>query len=165
MNKSDKKILFAQLRDAALYWLFIPVAVIGSGFAFDYLFNFHPLPPISFLISAALLAIGFLVIFLSTRELMVLGRGTPNPGRPPKQLVQQGIYRLCRHPMFLGYDLAALGVILSFSSTGMLCISLPLFLVKQVSFLKKEERLLAKRFKTAYGAYQRRTSFLLPFLY
>jgi len=165
MTKSNKKLLIAQLRDASLYWILIPAAIIGSGLLADHLLHLPPLPEIPLLLIATALGLGLLLIFLSTRELTVTGQGTPNPGRPPKKLVQEGVYRLCRHPMFFGYDLTALGVILSFASSGMLCLSFPLFLFAQVRFLKKEEELLAKKFRNSYHAYRQSTSFLLPFLY
>jgi len=157
--------LAARLRDAALYWMVIPGAVIASGLIFDLLFRLPTLPNIPPALPLSLLFLGMVMIFLATRELAVTGQGTPNPRRPPKRLVRGGVYAVCRHPMFLGYDLAALGVILFFASVGMLCLSFPIFLAVQLRFLKKEEELLAKRFKNSYHTYQQTTPFLLPFLY
>ncbi|MDA8165532.1 MAG: methyltransferase [Desulfobacteraceae bacterium] len=66
---------------------------------------------------------GLLLIRRAMRDLEALGQGTPNPARPPRRLVTAGSYRWCRHPMFLGYDLAALGVVVLCRSLGALAIS------------------------------------------
>ena len=76
-----------------------------------------------------------------------LARVTPNPRRPPLILVRQGVYALCRHPMFFGYDLAGLGAVLLSRFPASLLISLPIFYIWQILFLRKEERYLTRRFK------------------
>jgi protein-S-isoprenylcysteine O-methyltransferase Ste14 len=154
-----------QLRDAARYWLVIPATVIVSGKVIDFLFSLPLFSPSPFLTSFAivLLLAGLVLIWLAMREMAVAG-GTPNPRRPPKKIVTSGAYSICRHPMFLGYDLCALAVVLFFRSPGMLLISFPLFILLQVRFLRNEEKLLRRKFKQGYADYAGRTHFLLPCL-
>ena len=159
-----KDIWRAQVRDALRYWVVIPGAVLATGKAFDLLTGLPPLPGRSLLTVGAglLLAAGLLLIWRAIRDLQVLGQGTPNPARPPKRLVTAGSYAFCRHPMFLGYDMAALGVVLLCRSPGMLVVALPLFLLWEIRFLKKEERFLARRFRADFQRYRQEVPFLLP---
>jgi protein-S-isoprenylcysteine O-methyltransferase Ste14 len=159
----DPVILRYQLRDAALYWVAIPAAVIGSGRAIDFLFELplFSLPPFFTVIITLLLLAGLILIRLSMQDLASAG-GTPNPRRPPKKIVTARSYSICRHPMFLGYDLCALSVILFLGSPGMFLISFPVFLLLQVRFLRREEQILLSKFKQAYADYAARTPFLFP---
>lgn len=153
-----------QLLDAAVYWLIIPAAVILSGLAVDALFGFPRQTAGPALTSTALvlLVAGTWLIGKATADLKQYGQGTPNPYRPPKTLVTTSSYRWCRHPMFLGYDLAAFGVILFCRSWSMLLISFPLMLAWQIRFLKKEEYLLSRRFRKDYATYIKQVPLLLP---
>lgn len=154
-----------RLAAAGLYWLAIPAAVVGGGAAVDRALGWGRFPRSAALAVAAavLLAAGLALIGLSSRDLRVLGEGTPSPADPPKRLVEGGAYALCRHPMFLGYDLAALGVVLLTGSPGTLLAVYPVFLCCEVLFLKrKEEVSLERRFGEQYRAYRRRVPFLAP---
>ncbi len=153
-----------QLRDALRYWLLLPAAVLVPGLAGDRLLGLGPLPwPGPRLVTGTLVAAaGGLLVGRAMRDLDRFGNGTPNPLRPPRTLVTEGSYRLCRHPMWLGYDLVALGVILALGSPVTLAVCLPLFVVFQFRFLKKEEHVLALKFTSTYPAYRARTPFLLP---
>lgn len=153
-----------QFRDAAFYWLILPGAVILSGLTLDQLLGLAAIPagkPL-IILAPALLAIGSWIITKATRDFERIGHGTPNPFRPPKVLVTTGAYRWCRHPMFLGYDLAALGVVLLCRSWSMLLISLPAMLAWQLRFLQREEEILSRRFREDYDDYRHQVPLLLP---
>lgn len=165
MSSASQHIFRAQLRDALVYWLYLPAAVIGGGLGADALLHLPPLPiPRSPLLGAVavLLIAGVGLIQRATVDFKRIGEGTPNPQAPPKRLVAGGSYALCRHPMFFGYDLAALGTVLAFRSWGMLLIAYPLLLIGQIPFLKKEEARLLRRFGTEFVSYRNRVPFLLP---
>ncbi|GAB4333043.1 MAG: hypothetical protein Kow0089_01280 [Desulfobulbaceae bacterium] len=164
MRILEPGIVKYQVRDALLYWVVIPLGVIVSGWGVDLLLGLQRLPS-SLLLSAAALAFigaGLVFIWRSMRDLSRLGGGTPNPRQPPRRLVTGGVYGLSRHPMFFGYDLAALGVVLLCRSWGMLLASLPLFLWGQVLFLRREERYLRRRYRESFSAYADRVPFLVP---
>jgi len=161
------RVLKAQIRDGLTYWLYIPAAVILGGLAADRIIGLYSFPYHSVIMAAAvmLIIIGIAFIQRSTKDLAVYGEGTPNPRRPPKRLVVEGSYRICRHPMFFGYDLAALGVVLSCRSWGMLFVSYPLFILFEYRFLKGEEQRLEKRFGQPFIDYRKRAGFLIPHMY
>lgn len=159
-----KDIIGYQLRDAAIYWLAVPVAVMASGRAIDLLFALPTLSGHGAVSAGAavLLAGGLALIRQAMNDLALHGRGTVNQRRPPKALVRSGVYSLCRHPMFLGYDLAGLGIILFCRSCGMLLVGYPALIIIQTLFLRREERYLARRFQQDFTAYQRHVPFLIP---
>lgn len=141
----------------------IPGAVIFFGKGLDWLFELPQLshPYVNYVASGLLFVMGTMLIWFSTQHLYKAG-GTPNPLRPAKKLVTTGVYALCRHPMFLGYDLCALAVALYLGSLGMILGSFPLFLLFEVSFLRKEEKILLLKFKNTYVEYRKNTPFLVP---
>jgi len=163
-EKERQRYLRARVRDGLIYWLYIPAAVLGGGKLVDLVLGLSPRPGGVWITAAALalLLAGGGIIQLSDRALKSLGQGTPNPRFPPRELVTGGIYAWCRHPMFLGYDLAALGVVLLCSSTGTLLVSWPLFILLQIRFLRREERVLRKRFGDCFEEYRRQVPLLFP---
>jgi protein-S-isoprenylcysteine O-methyltransferase Ste14 len=79
-------------------------------------------------------------------------------------LVTGGIYRVIRHPSYLGLLLNSLGWALAFrSGVGLLLTALTL--VPLVARIRAEERLLQSQFGAEYDAYRARTSRLIPGMY
>ena len=161
--KFEPMIFKYQLRDAAIYWCIIPAAVILSGRGIDWLAGLRQNPAsfIQIAFSLFLLLPGLALIAVSTRDLSRAG-GTPNPLRPAQYLVTTGAYSICRHPMFLGYDLCAAAVVWCLGSPGTVLVSFPLFIILQILFLKKEEKILLLKFKQTYLDYMRKTPLLVP---
>ena len=152
----------ARLRAAILYWLIIPAAVIGGGLLLDRWLPSWQAGGWSLLVAGLLVVAGCALVQKATVDLFRYGQGTPAPQDPPRRLVTAGSYAWCRHPMFLGYDLAAWGVGLLLTSPGMLLVSLPVMLLWQVMFLRREERLLARRFPETWPEYRQRVPLLIP---
>jgi protein-S-isoprenylcysteine O-methyltransferase Ste14 len=84
--------------------------------------------------------------------------------QPGHTLVTSGIYRVIRHPSYLGLLINSLGWSLGFRSTvGLLLIAL--LVPPLLARIHAEERLLRETFGTEYDAYCARTSRLIPGLY
>lgn len=85
--------------------------------------------------------------------------------REDHRLITHGLYRYCRHPIYLGVIIVVcFGVpIYSSSLYGFLILSLliPIFLNR----IRIEERLLIEQFGSQYEEYRKTTSKLIPFLY
>jgi protein-S-isoprenylcysteine O-methyltransferase Ste14 len=79
-------------------------------------------------------------------------------------LVTNGLYRVIRHPSYLGLLVFLLGWVLLFRSAIGVLVSL-LILPALVARMNSEEALLATEFGEQYSEYRRRTWRLLPFLY
>jgi protein-S-isoprenylcysteine O-methyltransferase Ste14 len=80
-----------------------------------------------------------------------------------RQLVTTGVYRLVRHPLYLGEEIAAIGVVMQFFSPWT-----ALILAVQIGFqlrrMRNEEVILAEIFPE-YRAYRERTPRILPGIY
>lgn len=97
--------------------------------------------------------------------LTALGRNlTPFPKPSAKsQLVQHGIYRLVRHPLYLSIMCGAIGWSLIRQSWPALAVSLVLTLYLDAK-ARREERWLREQFPD-YADYQRRVSRFVPWIY
>jgi protein-S-isoprenylcysteine O-methyltransferase Ste14 len=80
------------------------------------------------------------------------------------ELVTGGLYRVIRHPSYLGLLLGLLGWALVFRSGIGVLVSL-LLIPPIVARMNSEETLLESEFGQQYADYRRRTWRLLPFLY
>ncbi|MDR3635381.1 MAG: isoprenylcysteine carboxylmethyltransferase family protein [Isosphaeraceae bacterium] len=80
------------------------------------------------------------------------------------ELVTRGLYRVIRHPSYLGLLITVLGWALVFRSAIGVLVSL-LLLPPLVARMNSEEALLESEFGERYSAYRRHTWRLLPFLY
>ena len=80
------------------------------------------------------------------------------------ELVTGGLYRVIRHPSYLGLLLGQFGWVLIFRSAIGVLLSL-LLIPLLVARMNSEEALLESEFGEQYSDYRRRTWRLLPFLY
>jgi protein-S-isoprenylcysteine O-methyltransferase Ste14 len=80
------------------------------------------------------------------------------------ELVTGGLYRVIRHPSYLGLLLGLFGWVLVFRSVIGVLVSL-LLVPPLVARMNSEEALLESEFSERYSEYRRRTWRLLPFLY
>jgi protein-S-isoprenylcysteine O-methyltransferase Ste14 len=85
-----------------------------------------------------------------------VGRGTPAPFDPPRQLVVQGPYRLIRNPMYVGAGLALAGAALFYQSVPLLTYAGLFLLIAHLFVVLYEEPSLRRTFDGDYEAYCRR---------
>jgi protein-S-isoprenylcysteine O-methyltransferase Ste14 len=81
--------------------------------------------------------------------------------QPGHTLVTSGIYRLIRHPSYLGMLISTLGWGMAFRSWVGVLFTL-LFIPPLLARIRAEERLLGSHFGAGYEAYRARTWRLLP---
>ena len=79
-----------------------------------------------------------------------------------QELVQNGPYRIIRHPAYAGYLLMAFGLAIGYSSLLGFLSTLLILLPAVVYRIRVEDRLLAEHFGTQFEQYARRTKRLLP---
>ena len=84
--------------------------------------------------------------------------------QPGHRLVTSGVYGIIRHPSYLGLLVNSLGWALAFRS-GVGVLLTALLIPPLLARVGAEERLLRTQFGSAYDAYCRRTSRLLPGIY
>jgi len=81
------------------------------------------------------------------------GRGTPAPIDAPKRLVQRGLYRWVRNPMYLGVLLFILGETIFFRQLVLVIHLVCVASLIQVFVLAYEEPTLQRRFGALYSDY------------
>jgi protein-S-isoprenylcysteine O-methyltransferase Ste14 len=84
--------------------------------------------------------------------------------QPGHTLVTSGVYRVIRHPSYLGLLIGALGWALAFRS-GVGVLLTALIIPPLLARIRAEETLLRTQFCGEYDAYRARTSRLIPGLY
>lgn len=121
--------------------------------------------PLLRLIGLALMAAAFVVLGLAVLEFYSRNTTLPNVTPTPKQragLVETGIYRYVRHPIYTSVLSGALGAALAHGHVIPLLIALVL-IVFFTAKSRYEESLLRAAYPT-YAAYMTRTGRFLPFL-
>jgi protein-S-isoprenylcysteine O-methyltransferase Ste14 len=81
------------------------------------------------------------------------------------RVVDRGLYRHVRHPIYLSFFLIAMGIVLlTWSLAGLVVFAL-LVVPIWTHVIRAEERFLLEHLGPAYGEYCRRTKRLVPFVY
>lgn len=111
------------------------------------------------------IAVGLLACLMMAIAVINLGKNfTPLPcPKDDAVLIQAGLYRYVRHPIYFGVLLAALAWLLIFPGVYVLAYSICLFLLFDLKS-RREEMWLTERFPV-YKDYQARVKKLIPGIY
>jgi protein-S-isoprenylcysteine O-methyltransferase Ste14 len=82
-----------------------------------------------------------------------LGKGTPAPIAPPKNLVIKGLYRHVRNPMYVGILLILFGEALLFESATLFLYAMLAFVIFHTAIVYYEEPTLRRKFTDSYERY------------
>lgn len=147
-------------RDASSPVIWPPIIFAVATIAAAVLSWFAGLPFETVVPSGLGLAAGVLVIALGAALLLLAGHrfnaaGTPiPPNRPTKLIVDEGIYRYSRNPMYLGFTLVLLGLGLAFDQLWFVIAALiAVFAVTKLA-IEREEAYLERKFGAAYLQYK-----------
>lgn len=108
------------------------------------------------LLIAVLLVLSGVLLGLAALGLFVRAQTTADPRKPAKasRLVQSGVYRYSRNPMYLGLLIALAGWGLYLGSLpGMLCLIAFVAAMNRLQIIP-EERILAQRFGSEFADYK-----------
>ena len=135
----------------------VPYLLLSSGFELFSIeisiFRFLGLVPI---------LLGTLMYLSCAWDFTFVGKGTPAPIDPPKELVVRGLYRFVRNPMYAGVALVLFGEAVLFQS-GMLFVYAALVLLGFHLFVVcYEEPTLRRKFGESYEQYCRRVPRWVP---
>lgn len=103
-----------------------------------------------------LLALGLGLALWSVQQLTFRGHGTPNPIKPPQQLVVRGPYRWSRNPMMVGAWVFGAGLALAIRSLSLLVLYAVIVVIGVVYVRKVEEPAMLERFGDEYRSYAAR---------
>lgn len=138
----------------------VALLFIAAGFALQYLLplgdNRSVLPTESVVIGGIIMACAVAIALLGGREL-ARARTTINPGGSATALVQSGVFKRSRNPLYLGLVLFTLGLGIATVNPWMILLAALLLFYLQERVVKREEAYLAARFGPDYSAYRRRT--------
>lgn len=138
--------------------------VIAGGILIDRALEFALPVPASFrfVVGTTLLMSGCVLTAWCVREFRK-ARGTPVPFNPPTDLIVTGLYRWMRNPMLAGVFTALAGLGLLLSSSGMVLVTIPAYILLHVLELKLvEEPELERRFGDSYSEYRRQVPMFFP---
>ncbi len=133
------------------YWLLRPGAEFDAG--------------ISGFAGLALILVGAAVYLHCVWNFAWVGRGTPAPIDPPKEVVVVGIYRYVRNPMYVGICSLLAGEALLFESWTLLVYALIAWVSCHLFVVLYEEPHLRRKFGESYKSYCRTVPRWIPRLH
>jgi protein-S-isoprenylcysteine O-methyltransferase Ste14 len=100
------------------------------------------------------IVLGVIIYLFCSGSFVFVGKGTPIPFTPTKELIVTGLYRFVRNPFYIAGVLVLSGEAILFQSLGIFLYYLVMFGVFNVHVLM-EETLLAEKFGARYEQYRR----------
>ena len=82
---------------------------------------------------------------------------TVKPFEESTELVTDGIFRISRNPMYLGFVLILVGIVVLLRSLSPYVVILAFVILIQVMFITIEERMLAEKFGARWQQYEQNT--------
>ena len=141
----------------------LPLLFIYQGYVLDSIFNVPKLGKNFTIYGIIFLTTGLMYMLFSMISLTRRGSGLPISHLPPKTLVRKGVYKISRHPIYIGYNFAFVGVGFLAKSFSISFISGTLLFISWILYATKfEESRLVTRFGDQYKNYIEKIQ-LLPF--
>lgn len=132
-----------------LYILTLALGIGGSRF---YPMSLFP-KAIALSAGVLLLIIFFLLLFPAAR-IFTRNKTTVNPGGITTTIVNDGIYRYTRNPMYLAFTLFYIGIAIMTQSWLCFILLLPLLILVQKGIIEREEAYLTRKFGSEYLRYK-----------
>jgi protein-S-isoprenylcysteine O-methyltransferase Ste14 len=105
------------------------------------------------IVGIAISTVGVAVVAWGVLTFANIGRGTPAPFDPPRELVTLGPYNYVRNPMYIGAGFALGGAALFYQSLVLLGYTVGFWLLSHLFVMGYEEPALRRTFGQAYNAY------------
>ena len=121
---------------------------------------FHFVFPILFLIPSPWNLIGLIPILfgiwinLAADRALKIAETTVKPYQESNALIQDGAYRLSRHPMYLGFAAILIGTCLLLRSLSPYFVVIVFVVMVDQVFIKVEERMLKEKFGEVWRQYR-----------
>ncbi|PHR18670.1 MAG: isoprenylcysteine carboxyl methyltransferase [Sphingopyxis sp.] len=152
--------LFRLEKDSAQVKFPPPLVYLGfllSGLLLDQLSGrvpeFIPVSPWIMVAGGVAILAGFCIMIAGTSRFRKLGNNL-EPWKHANQIVNSGIYRFTRNPMYLGMALTALGLALLLRSSWAVILLPVALLVIRTQVIAREESYLAAKFGDEYLTYK-----------
>ena len=148
------KSLLYLVFEAGLFALYIPLALLRMGPRIE--------TGVVSLLAIPLWLIGGFIVLWSFWTFTFVGRGTPLPLDPPKDLVASGPYRYIRNPIYVGVLSIFLGHFLWFGYWALLIYAVFAFIGVHLFVILYEEPTLKRKFGAVYEEYLKRVPRWIP---
>jgi protein-S-isoprenylcysteine O-methyltransferase Ste14 len=106
--------------------------------------------------------LGAAIYLWCARDFVRIGRGTPSPTNPPRELIVRGLYRFVRNPMYIGVLLVMLGEAALFQSVALLVYTAAFAVFFHLFVVLYEEPTLRGKFGASYEQYLDTVSRWIP---
>ena len=106
--------------------------------------------------------VGVMIYIWCAWDFTFIGRGTPAPFDPPKELIVKGPYRYVRNPMYVFVALALVGEAMILETTILVLFAALVVTILHLWVVMYEEPDLKRRFGTSYERYCDRVRRWLP---
>ena len=176
LNKGQAVALLPE-RKGSTWPLWTQVAMVILGLALCVpLFYYLWIPLIKLSVGTAqILDVVGLVVYLAGSAFVLWARRTLGKMwglstsrnvrlRDDHQIIQNGPYAFVRNPMYFGWWVAMLGLLLVYP-TWVVLLFLAFSVVAFIGRARREDKALQERFGAAWPEYKQRTKFLIPFIY
>lgn len=114
------------------------------------------------LTGAVITLLGAALVVWCVVTFALIGRGTPAPFDPPRDLVVAGPYARVRNPMYIGADMALAGAAVYYGSAALMLYLLGFAAVTHLFVVLYEEPTLSRLFGPSYTDYRARVNRWLP---
>ena len=138
------------------FWIWIPRRILLSPeyiYRFDIgIYRYFGLAPI---------VLGVVVCIFCSGSFVFVGKGTPIPFTPTKELIVTGFYRFVRNPLYIAGVLVLAGEAILFQSLGIFIYCLIMFGIFNLH-VHMEESILAYKFGATYEQYRKSVPRWIP---
>lgn len=133
-----------------------PPLIFGGLLALGLLIDSDPFRVGPAQLAGVALGIAGLALIAISLGLFAGSKTRPEPWQPATALIDRGLYRFTRNPMYLGMGLLSLGIALAFSSLPGALLAVLALLIIDRTVVTREEAYLERRFGQGYIDYTRR---------
>ena len=134
------------------------ILCIAAGFFAEHARHFpifsanHPIrQPLCFALFGAAV-----IIFVAAIRELIIHKTHPSPYRPTATIVDTGIYRFSRNPIYVGFLLVVVASATCANSAWLLLAAVALFVLLRFGVVSREEQYLSRKFGDVYAEYRRK---------
>jgi 1-acyl-sn-glycerol-3-phosphate acyltransferase len=146
-----------------VFWIGLPLAMFISAKALDrHYFSEITVPAFMANTGWVVLAMGVTFMCVAVYQFRKFSGEYPVSALPVNKLIENGMYAVWRHPIYLFAFIALLGLSMASGSFGFMAIVMPVFTLALAVYVYVEEKYLVRRLGKYYMAYRKRVPLVVP---